>query len=148
MVIPISEGIRPSRRTDMGELIYAIIFLQNKKLPWKAIKGKNHVEKCKKMAKIKKNINIEELFENCPSEFIHIYKSILKLEYKERPNYELFFIIFKNNLNRFNILDEEKQTIFVQGKINRLLKQNSLIRDKNSEKSLKDLIFKGYPLNE
>jgi serine/threonine protein kinase len=54
MAISLSEGYSPSRRTDMEELIYTFVFLIKKSLPWSKIKAKNHVEKCKKMAIIKK----------------------------------------------------------------------------------------------
>ena len=54
MAIPISDGYCQSRRTDMEELMYTLIFLINKSLPWQAIKSKTHTEKFKRMGEAKK----------------------------------------------------------------------------------------------
>ena len=45
MAITISEGYRPSRRTDLKELIYTLIFLFKINLLWSNIRGKSHTEK-------------------------------------------------------------------------------------------------------
>ena len=42
MAITISEGYRPSRRTDLKELIYTLIFLFKKNLLWINIRVKSH----------------------------------------------------------------------------------------------------------
>jgi casein kinase 1 len=130
----------------MEELIYTFVFLIKKSLPWNKIKAKNHVEKCKKMAIIKKNINPNELFFNCPDELSHIYNSIKKLSYKERPQYELYFIIFNNILHWFNIHDEEKENNFVKENLNKFLGLNKISYSKNAKQLLRKMIFKGYPL--
>ena len=70
MAIKISEGFSPSMRTDMEELIYTLLFLLKKKLPWSDVKAKNFVDKIKKMNDIKKNINLDLLFLDCPNELI------------------------------------------------------------------------------
>lgn len=54
MAIPIAEGYSPSRHTDMEELIYTLVFQIKKSFPWSNVKAKNHIEKCKKLAFIKK----------------------------------------------------------------------------------------------
>lgn len=78
MAIRISEGYRPSRRTDMEELIYTLLKLIKKKLPWTEIKGKNHMDICRKMGQMKKNVKLDELFLDVPQEIYYIYKNILK----------------------------------------------------------------------
>ena len=55
MAISISEGYRASRRTDLEELIYTLIFLLKKTLPWSNIRGKimpKHAKKCAKLKKV------------------------------------------------------------------------------------------------
>lgn len=48
MAIPISEGNRPSIRTDLEELVYTLLFLMRKRLPWTHVKDKTHIEVCRK----------------------------------------------------------------------------------------------------
>ena len=55
MAIPISDGYRPSRRTDLEELLYTLLFLLKRSLPWDGIKGKTHSETYPKMNERKKN---------------------------------------------------------------------------------------------
>ena len=54
MAISITEGFRPSRRTDIEEFMHTIIFLLKKGLTWENIKAKNHDENCIKMGIMKK----------------------------------------------------------------------------------------------
>ena len=75
MAITISEGYKPSRRTDIQELIYTLLFLINNGLPWSAIRGKNHVDRCQKMCDIKKSIELNLLFKDAPIELLYIYKN-------------------------------------------------------------------------
>lgn len=147
MAIPISEGYCPSRRTDMEELIYTLVFLINKGLPWETIKAKTHVEKCKKMGEAKKQIKIKILFDNCPNEFADIYKSIKKLKYKEKPNYDLYINTFNSILTRFGIVGNEIQKNFIMEKMDRFLKQFKSSYLKNKNNSCIESAFIGYPLN-
>ena len=77
MAITISEGFKPSRRTDIQELIYTLLFLIKKGLPWSNVKAKNHLERCRKMCEIKKSIDLNILFDGTPQELLFIYKSSL-----------------------------------------------------------------------
>ena len=72
MAITISEGYKPSHRTDIQELIYTLFFLINNGLPWNAIRGKNHVDRCQKVCDIKKSIELNLLFKDAPLELLYI----------------------------------------------------------------------------
>ena len=147
MAIRVLEGFRPSRRTDIEELLYTLIFLVKKKLPWDNIKGKNHLDVCKKMFAIKKGIRLSELFNDLPNEFMYIYKNIIKLEFSEEPEYELYIILLNNILRRFNINDEEKQKVFIKEKINNLLGIKRIITTQEKKDNVTNIIFEGFPLN-
>ena len=146
MAIPISDGYCPSRRTDIEELMYTLIFLLNKSLPWQTIKSKTHTEKCKRMGEAKKQINIKKLFDNCPNEYIDIYKSIRKLKFKEKPNYDLYINVFNSILNRFGILSEEIQKKFIKVKFDKFLKLSRSSYLKNKFSSTIESPFSGYPI--
>ena len=147
MAIAISEGFRPNRATDIEELIYTLIYLLKKQLPWEKIKSKNHLDKCKKICEIKKNIELAELFRDIPNELMYIYKNTIKLNYDEEPDYNLFIILFNNILARFGISNKENQKYFLQRNIDKLLSINDLKNKNASERSILAVLFDGYPLN-
>ena len=49
MTIKVSEGLSPSMRTDIEELLYTLLYLFKKKLSWSNMKAKNFVERKKKL---------------------------------------------------------------------------------------------------
>ena len=111
------------------------------------MKAKSFVDKIKKMNDIKKNINYDLLFRDCPHELIYIYKNFLKLSFVEEPDYGLYIIIYNSILKRYGFDDTEKQKKFLLEKFNDLIavkKQsvNNVYKSRNLR-----TIFEGYPLN-
>ena len=147
MAISITEGFRPSRRTDIEEFMYTILFLLKKGLPMENIKAKNHVERCIKMGIMKKNMDLEEMFVGVPQEFLYIYKNALKLDFSEEPDYDLYLILFNHVLQRFGISGITKQKNFVIEKINDIFRCACNLDSKKNNKISIDVLFDGYPLN-
>lgn len=147
MALPVLEGFRPSRRTDIESLLYTLIFIVKKELPWNNVKGKNHLDICKKMYEIKKGISLSKLFNGLPNEFIFIYKNAIKLEFSEEPEYELYFILLNNILRKYNLDDVEKQKLFIKEKINSLLGSKRIMTTKEKKDNIKNMIFEGFPLD-
>lgn len=146
MAIKLAEGNRPSRRTDFEELIYTLIYLIKNTLPWSHVKGKNYLEICEKMGEIKRNINIDKLFCDIPEEFKYIYKNIIKLDFDETPEYNLYLLLLKNVLKGLNIDNYNNYSFsFYKHLIDSL--GNNL-----SEKMRKEFLnghgylFEGYPI--
>ena len=92
MAINIGKGNRPSRKTDIEELIYSLIYLLKGRLPWDKIKGKSHADTSIKMNR-KTSIKYGVLSQDIPVEFLFIYKNVLKLEFAEKPEYHLNFVL-------------------------------------------------------
>ena len=147
MAITISEGLRPSRRTDIQELIYTLLFLIKKGLPWSNVKAKNHLERCKKMGDLKKNIDLNILFDGTPQELLFIYKSSLKLDFQEEPDYEVYIILFNNIFRRFGINGEIKQKNFLFGKINDIFSFPNNLSTNIDNSNPFDTLFNGYPFD-
>ena len=148
MAIHKSQGFRPSRRTDLEELIYTLIFLLKRSLPWSGIKGKSHEEICEKMGKIKNSISPEILFQGLPEELKFMYKIIIKLNFDEKPDYGLFIILFENILRNLKVNPHKDflDFCFIK-KIKEIIK-----KEYENKSSLKKLIrisslLRGYPLN-
>ena len=147
MAIPVLEGFLPSWRTDIESLLYTLIFIIKKELPWNNVKGKTHLDICKKMYDIKKGISLSELFNGLPNEFIFIYKNAIKLEFSEEPEYKLYFILLNNILRKMNIDDVEKQKLFIKEKINSLLGSKRIMTPREKKGNITNIIFQGFPLN-
>ena len=147
MAISISEGLMPNRATDIEELIYTLIYLLKKGLPWENVKSKNHIEKCKKTCEMKKNFDLNELFHGIPDELLYIYKNALKLNFDEEPDYNLFSILLNNILIRFGVSNKEKQKKFLQGKIDQLITSANIEYNQDLQSKIKTELFSGYPIN-
>ena len=145
MAIPIADGFRPSRRTDLEELIYTLLFLLKKSLPWDGIKGKIHSETCRKMNEIKRNIKADELFDNLPEEFIYIYKNIRKLNFDETPEYGLYKLLFENILRKLNVNNNNFSEFCFSKKFNSFLEKLNLEKPMKTKKIKDFFLFKGYP---
>ena len=81
MSINVGKGFRPSRKSDIEELIYTIFYLNKGSLPWSNIRGKNHEEICLKINDVKISTEPEKLFKDFPRELLFIYKNVLKLNF-------------------------------------------------------------------
>ena len=79
MSINVGKGFRPSRQSDIEELIYTILYLNKGSLPWSNIRGKNHEEICLKINDVKISTEPEKLFKDFPRELLFIYKNVLKV---------------------------------------------------------------------
>jgi serine/threonine protein kinase len=81
------ENIELSRRDDLESLCYMLIYLNLGFLPWKELSSQEEIINCKK--NITKEESIPEIFKI----FLNYVKN---LDFKERPNYELIMLKFKN----------------------------------------------------
>ena len=146
MSIKVSEGFRPSARSDLESLIYTIIYLNKNDLPWSKIKAKSFNDKCKKICEMKKSIKIDDLFHDFPEEFKYIYKNVIKLDFDEKPDYNLYVILFKNILRKIFIHNNDSfQFCFVK-KI-KLKIEEEIKNDPNYNNGLnKYHLFKGFPI--
>ena len=82
------KGGEQSRKDDLESLNYMLLYFLKGSLPWQGVLGLTKGEKYKKIYHMKKNINVETLYENLPNEFKEIYLYIKKLEFEQDPDYE------------------------------------------------------------
>ncbi|OMJ88907.1 hypothetical protein SteCoe_9007 [Stentor coeruleus] len=87
--VNIDEGYTSSRRDDLESFIYMLIHFLQGYLPWDPSKTDENVYK------IKKNISVNELCQNCPIEFKTILQYIKNLKFNEDPDYEMLKNTFK-----------------------------------------------------
>ena len=114
------EGYETSRRDDLEELCYVLIYFLNGHLPWERVKNKNKQERYKIILNMKKKINEENLVGDKNNiEFIEFVKYCRKLKFEEKPDYDylrglMINCISKNNksIDNFYNIDVLKNPLF------------------------------------
>ena len=147
MSINVGKGFRPSRKSDIEELIYTILYLNKGSLPWSNIRGKDHGELFIKINNVKINIEPEKLFADFPHELLFIYKNVLKLNFYEKQEYMLYNILFENIIRRFNNGNIKPFEFSCEKILKCLLKNRNYSKMTNKkDNNFIRKIFKGYPL--
>ena len=95
------EGYSLSYRDDFESLMYMIIYLYNRKLPWQGIQGKTKSEKNIKVLEMKKKIDLSQLCYRLPIEYQKIIHYSRNLEFNEKPKYDTLINIIEERLNGF-----------------------------------------------
>jgi hypothetical protein len=122
------EGYETSRRDDLEELCYVLIYFLNGHLPWERVKNRNKQERYKIILNMKKKITEENLVgDKNNTEFIEFVKYCRRLKFEEKPDYDylrglMINCISKNNkaIDNFYNIDILKNPLFhSQGKRNK-----------------------------
>jgi hypothetical protein len=114
------EGYELSRRDDLEELCYVLIYFLNGHLPWGKIKNKNRQERYSLILNMKKKMSEEILVgDKSNIEFIEFVKYCRKLKFEEKPDYDylrglMINCICKNkkSIDNFYNLDILKNPLF------------------------------------
>ena len=85
----------PSRRDDIISMVYVIIFLMNRTLPWQDVIYITKMEKCQMIYDIKKFVTHEELCNLLPDKLKNIMDYSYGLEYNETPDYDYIEFLLK-----------------------------------------------------
>ena len=96
------KGGEQSRRDDLESLAYMLFYFLRGSLPWQGAKGLTKEERYKKIYKIKKNTQPDELCMNFPEEFKFFLLYVKNLEFEEDPNYDYCRGLLENVLKKMN----------------------------------------------
>jgi serine/threonine protein kinase len=96
------KGGEQSRRDDLESLAYMLFFFLRGNLPWQGAKGLTKEERYKKIYKIKKSTQPDELCLNFPEEFKFFLLYVKNLEFEEDPNYDYCRGLLENVLKKMN----------------------------------------------
>ena len=110
------EGLSKSRRDDLEEIGYVLMYLLKGRLPWQGIPVKTKKERQMKILESKKAITPEDLCYGFPGEFTKYFKHTRELDYKEEPKYDFLKKLFISVLKKENYeidcyYDWDRQTI-------------------------------------
>ena len=96
------KGGEQSRRDDLESLAYMLFYFLRGNLPWQGAKGLTKEERYKKIYKIKKNTQPDELCMNLPEEFKFFLLYAKNLEFEEDPNYDYCRGLLENVIKKMN----------------------------------------------
>lgn len=140
----ILKGNPPSRKSELENLIYVLIYLFNGSLPWGKIKINSGSDKYEKILLKRKSVSIKELFNGLPPQLLFIYNSIKELTFYSEPNYNIYI----NKLEE--VLKSDGKGLdcdfYFKEIIKRALEEaKHPYLSKNKKMKIKNL-FKGFPI--
>ena len=94
-------GLTPSQRNDLESLLYTIVYLVKRSLPWQGIvvqPGQIHKDK---VMKLKQTTTVEALCEGLPQPFVEFVEHIQCLGFWDKLNYKYL----RSILERCTLLD-------------------------------------------
>ena len=83
----VHEGMECSRRDDLEALCYMLISLHVGRLPWSCVREKTLALKLKKIAEMKKELELSKICSGCPEAIYKMLMYCRQLDYDEEPNY-------------------------------------------------------------
>jgi serine/threonine protein kinase len=102
-------GNNLSYRDDLESLLYSIIYLYNRKLPWQSIKCEDKKQKNELVLEMKKNIELSQLCYKLPFEYQQLFKYCKNLKFNEIPKYNNIIKILYNKYIEYGL--ETNETI-------------------------------------
>ena len=76
-----------SRRDDLESLGYILLYFLRGSLPWQGMKAKTKAQKYKLMMEMKSKIDLDELCDQAPREFVIYMDHVQALEFEDKPDY-------------------------------------------------------------
>lgn len=86
-------GYTLSRRDDIEQLVYVMIYLYRGRLPWSGLRIDDPDAKEKHIAKMKANLPLDTICGGCPEAFRDVLNYARCMEFEEEPQYEYLHIL-------------------------------------------------------
>eukprot|EP00826_Nyctotherus_ovalis_P063956 TRINITY_DN9376_c0_g1_i10.p1 TRINITY_DN9376_c0_g1~~TRINITY_DN9376_c0_g1_i10.p1 ORF type:complete len:222 (-),score=56.51 TRINITY_DN9376_c0_g1_i10:468-1133(-) len=83
-------GISQSRRDDLESLLYVLIYLLRRRLPWQGIRGCTKKEKQSKIMNVKISTPVELLCKGLPKQLCSLLYYVRGIKFEDKPNYDYF----------------------------------------------------------
>lgn len=96
------EGFSQSRRDDIEQLVYVLIYLYRGRLPWSGLQIADRDEKERKIGSMKRNMPFGEICRGCPHLFVLLLNYSRKMRFDEEPAYEMMRGLFRKELTSRN----------------------------------------------
>lgn len=121
-----NTGWEQSRRDDLESLAYILSYFYIGSLPWQGLKVKN-TQKTRAILYVKQSTSADKLFEGMPLIFEEYLLYCQKLEFQEKPDYQLWINRFRQTFDELDYEWDDKYdwTLDYQSLDNNWLSKNS-----------------------
>lgn len=93
------EGYSQSRRDDIEQMVYVLIYLYRGRLPWSGLNIADRDEKERKIGSLKRNYSYSDICRGCPQLFMLLLNYARKMKFEEEPAYEMIRGLFRKELS-------------------------------------------------
>lgn len=83
------QGISQSRRDDLEQLAYVLVYMLRGRLPWSGLQIKDREQKEKAIGDMKEKLTTNQICARCPRQFEDLLLYSRKMEFTEAPQYEM-----------------------------------------------------------
>lgn len=93
------QGYSQSRRDDLEQLVYIMIYMYRGRLPWSGLNIKDAAAKERKIGQIKADLSYNQICAKCPQEFEHLLFYARNMEFSEAPQYDMCHALLQSVLD-------------------------------------------------
>jgi len=102
------KGCEQSRRDDLEAIGHMLFYFLRGSLPWSGLAAKNQDEKYRKIKEKKMDTPLNELGREYPEQFQTYLHYCRNLDFKERPNYNMLYGLFRELRVSENVDGDDK----------------------------------------
>lgn len=131
-------GIRLSRRDDLESFVYSGLYMIKKTLPWlKDFCVEQHL-KWNYILRLKRDPDINQMFGDCPRQFLDMFKYVRALKFDDKPDYEYLRTLIGNARVELGFV-AQNLCIEIKAKVPEEKKAEMLCNDRKAERSKEEL---------
>ncbi|KAG5486655.1 hypothetical protein CUR178_08022 [Leishmania enriettii] len=93
------QGYSQSRRDDLEQLVYIMIYMYRGRLPWSGLSIKDLSAKERKIGQIKADLSCSQICAKCPQAFEHLLFYARNMEFAETPQYDMCHALLQSVLD-------------------------------------------------
>ncbi|KAG5511712.1 hypothetical protein JKF63_07310 [Porcisia hertigi] len=93
------QGYSQSRRDDLEQLVYIMIYMYRGHLPWSGLNIKDLSVKERRIGQIKADLSYAQICDRCPQEFEHLLFYARNMDFTEAPQYDMCHALFQSVLD-------------------------------------------------
>lgn len=93
------QGYSQSRRDDLEQMVYIMIYMYRGRLPWSGLNLKDPSQKERKIGQIKADLSYSQICAKCPPEFEHLLFYARNLDFTETPQYDMCHALLQSVLD-------------------------------------------------
>lgn len=99
------QGFSQSRRDDMEQLVYIMIYMYVGWLPWSGLNIRDHVAKEKRIGQLKAQLRLDDICAKCPRQFEDFLFYARNMDFAEAPQYDMCRALLRSILDELSPAD-------------------------------------------